>query len=75
MGGLTTYYCFGHRYFFPLPGADFMLSTKLGNLADKSEQVTKALKEQIFQLEKYMQYDVSSTIDPEQAPGWLAENI
>tara|TARA_R110001592_G_scaffold3439_2_gene19329 strand:- start:5412 stop:6197 length:786 start_codon:yes stop_codon:yes gene_type:complete len=52
-----------------------MLSSELGNLADKSEQVTKAIKEQIFQLEKYVQYDVSSTIDPDQASGWLTESI
>jgi predicted PurR-regulated permease PerM len=61
--------------FLPLSGAVFMLSSELGNLADKSEQVTKAFKEQIFQLEKYVQYDVSSTIDPEQASGWLTENL
>ena len=61
--------------FLPLSGAVFMLSSELGNLADKSEQVTMALKEQIFQLEKYVQYDVSSTIDPEQASGWLTENL
>ncbi|WP_091624747.1 AI-2E family transporter [Maribacter orientalis] len=61
--------------FLPLSGAVFMLSSELGNLADKSEQVTIAIKEQIFQLEKYVQYDVSSTIDPEQASGWLTENL
>ncbi len=61
--------------FLPLSGAVFMLSSELGNLTDKSEQVTKAFKEQIFQLEKYVQYDVSSTIDPEQASGWLTESI
>lgn len=61
--------------FIPLSGAVLMLSSELGNLADKSEEVTKALKEQIFQLEKYIQYDVSSTIDPEQASGWLTENL
>ena len=61
--------------FLPLSGAVFMLSSELGNLADKSEQVTIAIKEQIFQLEKYVQYDISSTIDPEQASGWLTENL
>jgi predicted PurR-regulated permease PerM len=61
--------------FLPLSGAVFMLSSELGNLADKSKQVTKAFKEQIFQLEKYVQYDVSSTIDPEQASAWLTENF
>jgi len=61
--------------FIPLTGAGFMLSSELGNLADKSEQVTKAFKDQLFQIEKYIQYDISSTIDPKQASGWLTDNI
>ncbi|TLP79729.1 AI-2E family transporter [Maribacter sp. ACAM166] len=61
--------------FLPLTGAAFMLSAEIGNLADKSEQVTKAFKEQVYQLEKYVEYDVSSTIDPKQASGWLTDNL
>lgn len=61
--------------FLPLTGAAFMLGAEVGNLADKSEEVTKALKEQVFQLEKYFEYDVSSAIDPKQASGWLTENL
>ncbi|SIQ74978.1 AI-2E family transporter [Maribacter ulvicola] len=61
--------------FIPLTGAGFMLSSELGNLADKSEQVTKAFKDQLFQVEKYVQYDISSAIDPEQASGWLTDNM
>ncbi|WP_133673735.1 AI-2E family transporter [Maribacter caenipelagi] len=61
--------------FIPLTGAGLMLSSQLGDFADKSEQVTKALKDQLFQVEKYVQYDISSTIDPEQASGWLTDNL
>ncbi|TDT44888.1 putative PurR-regulated permease PerM [Maribacter spongiicola] len=61
--------------FIPLTGAGFMLSSQLADFADKSEQVTKAFKQQLFQLEKYVQYDISSAIDPEQASGWLTENL
>lgn len=61
--------------FIPLTGAGLMLSSQLGDFADKSEQVTKALKDQLFQVEKYVQYDVSSAIDPEQASGWLTDNL
>ncbi|WP_405381906.1 AI-2E family transporter [Maribacter sp. LLG6340-A2] len=61
--------------FIPLTGAGFMLSSELGNLADKSEQVTKAFKDQLFQVEKYINYDISSTIDPKQASGWLTDNM
>ncbi|WP_419211186.1 AI-2E family transporter [Maribacter sp. X9] len=61
--------------FLPLVGAVFMLSNQIGNLADKSEQVTKAFKEQVFQLEKYIEYDISSAIDPKQASGWLTDNL
>ena len=61
--------------FVPITGAAFMLSLQLDNFTDKSEQVTKAFKEQLFQLEKYVQYDISSAIDPEQASGWLTDNL
>lgn len=61
--------------FIPLTAAGFMLSSELRNLADKSEQVTKAFKDQLFQVEKYIEYDISSTIDPKQASGWLTDNM
>ena len=61
--------------FIPLTAAGFMLSSELSNLADKSEQVTKAFKDQLFQVEKYVEYDISSTIDPKQASGWLTDNM
>ncbi|MEP3374598.1 MAG: AI-2E family transporter [Maribacter dokdonensis] len=61
--------------FIPLTAAGFMLSSELSNLADKSEQVTKAFKDQLFQVEKYIEYDISSTIDPKQASGWLTDNM
>ncbi|WP_058103186.1 AI-2E family transporter [Maribacter dokdonensis] len=61
--------------FVPLTAAGFMLSSELSNLADKSEQVTKAFKDQLFQVEKYIEYDISSTIDPKQASGWLTDNM
>ncbi|WP_367186924.1 hypothetical protein [Maribacter confluentis] len=61
--------------FIPLTGAAFMLGAEIGNLADKSEEVTKAFKEQIFKLEKYAGYDLSSAIDPKQASGWLTDNL
>lgn len=59
----------------PLSGAIYMLGFKIGNLADKSEQVISAFKEQVFVLEKYLDYDVSNTIDPQQASGWVTENL
>lgn len=61
--------------FVPLTAAGFMLSSELSNLADKSEQVTKAFKDQLFKVEKYVEYDISSTIDPKQASGWLTDNM
>ncbi|WP_396634775.1 AI-2E family transporter [Maribacter sp. R86514] len=61
--------------FIPITGAGFMLSSEIGNLADKSEQVTKAFKDQVFQIEKYIGYDISSTIDPQQASNWLTDNM
>ncbi|MEP2238499.1 MAG: AI-2E family transporter [Maribacter sp.] len=61
--------------FIPITGAGFMLSSQLGDFADKSEQVTKAFKDQVSQVEKYIGYDISSTIDPQQASGWLTDNM
>ncbi|WP_405415564.1 AI-2E family transporter [Maribacter sp. Asnod1-A12] len=61
--------------FIPITGAGFMLSSQLGDFADKSEQVTKAFKDQVSQIEKYVGYDISSTIDPQQASGWLTDNM
>lgn len=59
----------------PIFGIILMLRAEIGNLADKSEQVTKAFKQQVFQLEKYIDYDISSAIDPNQASGWLTDNL
>ena len=59
----------------PLTGAVYMLGFKIGNLADKSEKVISAFKEQVFILEKYLDYDVSNAIDPQQASGWVTENL
>lgn len=57
----------------PLAGAVLMLSFEIGNLADKSEQVISALKEQVFIFEKYLGYEVSSAIDPEQTSSWVSD--
>ena len=59
----------------PLSGAVLMLGSEIGNLADKSEQVTSAFKEQVFLLEKHIGYDISSAIDPEQASSWITNNL
>lgn len=61
--------------FLPITGAAFMLGAEIGNLAEKSEEITKALKNQVFKLEKYVGNDLSSTIDPKQASGWLTDNL
>ncbi|GGD74892.1 AI-2E family transporter [Maribacter cobaltidurans] len=59
----------------PLSGAVLMLGSEIGNLANKSEQVTSAFKEQVFLLEKHIGYDVSSAIDPKQASSWITNNL
>ncbi|WP_338039387.1 AI-2E family transporter [Maribacter litopenaei] len=59
----------------PLTGAVYMLGFKIGNLADKSEQVISAFKEEVFVMEKHLGYDISNAIDPQQASGWITENL
>lgn len=59
----------------PLAGAVLMLGFEIGNLADKSEQVITAFKQQVFIMEKYLGYEVSTAIDPEQSSTWISEYL
>jgi predicted PurR-regulated permease PerM len=52
-----------------------MFGGQIGNLADKSESVVIALQEQVFILEKYIDYDLASRIDPSGASEWITESL
>jgi predicted PurR-regulated permease PerM len=59
----------------PIVGIVTMFGGQIGNLADKSESVVIALQEQVFILEKYIDYDLASRIDPSGASEWITESL
>lgn len=59
----------------PVGGLIFMLGAKIGSAVDKSQSVVEAIKNQMFILEKWVDYDLTSKIDPSAASGWLADNL
>ncbi len=61
--------------FLPVAGVIFMLSSEIGNLVDKSESVMKAMQEQMFVLEKAIDYDVASKMDPSGTSTWITDNL
>ena len=59
----------------PVGGLVLMLGSKVSNAVDKSENVFKAVQEQMFSIEKTLDYDLTSQIDPSGASAWLANNL
>ncbi len=59
----------------PVGGLIFMLSSKIGHAVDNSRSVVEAVKNQLLLLEKWVDYDLASSIDPSAASGLLAENL
>lgn len=59
----------------PVGGLVLMLGTKVGSAVQKSESVIAALKNQMFLLEKTIDYDLTSQIDVSGASAWLANNL
>ena len=59
----------------PVGGLVFMLGSKVSNAVDKSESVFEAVQEQMFMLEKKLDYDLTSQFDPSGASTWLADNL
>ncbi|WP_373518568.1 AI-2E family transporter [Pricia sp.] len=59
----------------PVGGLVLMLGNKVSSAVDKSENVIEAIKEQVFRIEKMVDYDLSSQIDPSGASSWLTDNL
>ncbi len=59
----------------PVIGTIFMLSGEIGNLVDKSESVVEAIQNQIFVLEKQIDYEVASRMDPTGVSTWISDNL
>ena len=59
----------------PIVAIIFMLSSKIGKAVSNSEKVVNALKEQLNELEKYIGYDISSTIDGSSITNWISSSL
>src|SRR5690606_5783639 len=52
-----------------------MLSSKIGQAVANSERVIAAIQDQAANLEEYIGYNLSSTIDTSSVAGWLTANL
>lgn len=59
----------------PIAGIVLMLGNKIGHAVKNSEEVIKAVKEQIARAEDYAGFDLNSKIDTSAITGWLTENL
>ncbi len=59
----------------PVSGAVLMLGNKVSQAVNNSEKVTKAVKEQLQNVEQYVGYDLSSEIDVSAVSGWLSDSL
>ncbi|MUP46701.1 AI-2E family transporter [Gramella sp. BOM4] len=53
----------------------FMLTSKIGKAVSNLERVLAAVKEQMNNVENYIGYDVSSSIDTSAVTGWISTNL
>lgn len=52
-----------------------MLSSKIGKAVANSERVIQAIKEQVNELETYVGYNLSESIDSSRVTSWLSNNL
>lgn len=59
----------------PIVGIVMMLGNKIGKAVENSEQVIKAVKDQIGKVEQYAGFDLNSKIDTGAITSWISENL
>ncbi|MCK7591559.1 AI-2E family transporter [Subsaxibacter sp. CAU 1640] len=59
----------------PITGVVMMLGNKIGQAVQNSEEVIKAVKDQIGKAEQYVGFDLNSSIDTSAITSWLSENL
>lgn len=52
-----------------------LLSSKIGQAVANSERVIRAVRDQLDELERYLGYDISNTIDTSSVANWLSDNL
>lgn len=59
----------------PVGGLVLMLGNKISSAVDKSENVIEAIKNQMYTIEKTMDYDLTSQMDFSGASSWLTNSL
>ncbi|MCM4167003.1 hypothetical protein KCTC52924_01859 [Arenibacter antarcticus] len=59
----------------PLVAFGFMIGNRIEYAVTNSEQVVQASKTQLQKLEEYLNYDVTSQIDPSAISSWLSKSL
>lgn len=59
----------------PVIGIIWMLGNKIGKAVNNSEQVIKAIKDQIGKAEHYVGFDLNSQIDTGAITSWISKNL
>lgn len=59
----------------PIAGIVMMLGNKIGHAVQNSEEVIKAVKDQVGKAEAYVGFDLNSKIDTGAITSWLSENL
>lgn len=52
-----------------------LLSSKIGQAVANSERVIQAVRDQLDELERYLGYDISNSIDTTSVANWLTDNL
>ncbi|MAN59944.1 MAG: AI-2E family transporter [Flavobacteriaceae bacterium] len=59
----------------PVTGIVLMLGDKIGNAVQNSEEVIKALKEQLTEVEAQLGYKLSAQIDTSEITAWISDQL
>lgn len=59
----------------PIVGIIWMLGNKIGKAVNNSEEVIKAVKNQVGKAEQYLGFDLNSKIDTSAITGWISDNL
>ncbi|MEZ4793059.1 MAG: AI-2E family transporter [Gelidibacter sp.] len=59
----------------PIAGVVLMLGNKIGHAVQNSEEVVKAVKEQVGKVQHYAGFDLNSQIDTGAVTSWVSENL
>ena len=59
----------------PITGIAMMLTNKIGKAVTNSERILSVLKTELSEVEEFIGYDITHSIDPSSVSGWLSSNL